>query len=228
MKKVILSFDDGSVEDEKLVDILHQYGYTCTLFVPKNNREGRKTISKSLLRDLSAHVEIGSHTLNHTYLTNIPFESAIEEVWAGHDYIEDAIGKRSNKFCYPGGKYTGELDDKIKTKIKYRRTIENFRFSVVDETLMPTFLQFYPHDRVTYFRNIIRNMAFSKIRFLGKPNFKQILKKNIQKASDNHVFHIWGHSWEIEEQDLWSDFIDFLNFCKGQNIFVCAIGDVYK
>ena len=168
MVKVILSFDDGSPEDEKLVNILNRYDFGCTLFVPKNNIEGRLTMDARQLLDLSKFAEIGSHTLNHVYLNKLTLAEALDEVLAGHSYIEDITGCQSDKFCYPGGKFNRRIDNKVKSYIKYRRTTENFRSEIANRDLIPTFIQFYPHNRFTYTKNIFSYVNFYKHSILLK------------------------------------------------------------
>jgi hypothetical protein len=128
----------------------------------------------------------------------------------------------------PRGKFTKKLDIEISKKIKYRRTIENFRLDHGNSTLIPTFLQFYPHTQSTYRRNIIRYFSTEKINHLREADYLSRIKKQIQSSGPDDIVHVWGHSWEINELNLWSDLITFFEFCKERQVQIKSIGEVYK
>lgn len=225
MVRVVLSFDDGSPEDEKIVKTLNKRNFGCTLFVPKFNSEGRPTMDETQLYDLSQSVEIGSHTLNHVYLNKLSIKEAIDEVSAGHSYVEEVTGVASDIFCYPGGKYSKQLDQEVQRLIKYRRTIENFSSVVEYNGLLPTFIQFYPHTRYVYFKNIIRYCKINKLKYLGSENFMAIILEKINSSNPDDIVHVWGHSWEIEELNLWKDLEYLLDYCIDIGVKVGSIGE---
>ncbi|MGB0712182.1 MAG: polysaccharide deacetylase family protein [Gammaproteobacteria bacterium] len=56
----------------------------------------------SQLRD--AGMEIGSHTMTHPILTEVPPTQAEEEISAGRDWLESHLGERVGLFAYPVGR----------------------------------------------------------------------------------------------------------------------------
>jgi peptidoglycan/xylan/chitin deacetylase (PgdA/CDA1 family) len=59
-------------------------------------------------------VEIGSHTVNHPVLTELPEAKVEEELKASSQAIADAIGKKPDLFCYPHGTFS----EKVKASTK--------------------------------------------------------------------------------------------------------------
>ncbi len=53
--------------------------------------------------------EIGSHTLTHPILTNIPLKEAKIEIVESKKKIEEKIGKKIRSFAYPNGNYNESL-----------------------------------------------------------------------------------------------------------------------
>lgn len=54
-------------------------------------------------------IDIGSHTLTHPRLTDIPAEQARREIGKSKRKIEDKLGKAVNSFCYPDGFFSEEV-----------------------------------------------------------------------------------------------------------------------
>ena len=52
---------------------------------------------------LAAGHDIGSHTLSHPHLTQLPTERAREEISASKKLLEDLFGRPIEHFCYPYG-----------------------------------------------------------------------------------------------------------------------------
>lgn len=53
-------------------------------------------------------VEIGSHTVSHPCLSDLPEREQREEVKASKDRLEDLLGRPVKSFCYPNGAFTQE------------------------------------------------------------------------------------------------------------------------
>ena len=48
--KIIFSWDDGALEDQKLFELHEKYKIPGMFFVPTFNREGRKVLTKEMIR----------------------------------------------------------------------------------------------------------------------------------------------------------------------------------
>lgn len=105
--RLILTFDDGLRSDyEYVFPLLARYNIKATFFVNANtiDRDGYCTSSQLLEMHL-AGMEIGSHGLNHIYLTNISKEKAISEILDSKKKLEDKLGIEINSFAPVGGHY---------------------------------------------------------------------------------------------------------------------------
>ena len=59
-------------------------------------------------------------------------------------------------------------------------------------------------------------------------DWKQLIMKLFDKVNESGgVFHIWGHSWEIEENNLWGDLEEILKYVScGDNISYKTNGEL--
>jgi len=62
---------------------------------------------------LAAGHEIGSHTLTHPHLTQIPIDQAREEISASKKKLEDLFGCPIQHFCYPFGDWNETVRDLV-------------------------------------------------------------------------------------------------------------------
>jgi peptidoglycan/xylan/chitin deacetylase (PgdA/CDA1 family) len=69
-------------------------------------------MDKAQIKDwLAAGQEIGSHTLSHPRLTQIPASQAREEISGSKKKLEDLFGQPIEHFCYPYGDWNKEIRD---------------------------------------------------------------------------------------------------------------------
>lgn len=210
---VVTSWDDGHPADMKIAELLDRYGFTGTFFVPIENSEGRPVLDKTALRELDGPYEIGSHTYSHVRLDKIEDNHVDEEISCGKSGLEDILGHSVDGFCYPGGRVTNHALKSLREHgVRYARTIENFRLDLGENPYqLPTTLQVFPHSKSVYLRNFIK-------RGNRKKRMKCLLRtmtcSSVWDALDqialdcieqDVVLHLWGHSWEIETQNLWKE-----------------------
>jgi peptidoglycan/xylan/chitin deacetylase (PgdA/CDA1 family) len=231
------SWDDGSLEDMKLSDLLSKYNHKATFYIPINNAEGRKVINNTEIRELARSHEIGSHTLDHLYLTGLSDIDAYDQIKNGKDELENIVGAKVPGFCYPGGKFKKQHIRFLKEiGIKHARTVENMRIEMVGcKYKVPTTLQFYPHKNSAYFSNFIQGSnKTKKIKILNKALSS---KKNVDKIlyiiesgvmGSDSIFHLWGHSWEIEKMGMWNDLeilLSYMDSLQVENLTISNLAD---
>lgn len=220
---VLTSWDDGHPCDIRIGELLTKHGLAGTFFIPISNREGRDVMDDNQIRQLDQVFEIGGHTLTHRYLNSkVDSETVKCEIFEGKRILEESIGHGITGFCYPGGKYNDYVVQTVKDAgFEYARTSENLRMNPgKDRWHIPTTLQFYPHKTTVLGINTLRYPALTKLplivkRFRQKDFVKFIIGTAERCASMNGVFHLWGHSWEIEQHQLWSDLENVLNKLSG-------------
>lgn len=218
------SWDDGHPDDLRLADMLASHGFVGTFYVPLTNIEGLPVMNAAELRHLAdAGMEIGSHTLDHVYANRVPLADWTRQVNDGRQALEQALGRPVPGFCYPGGKIVRGAPSVVQgAGFGYARTTENLRLDAgEDRFLIPTTLQICRHDRLTMTRNYVRHRRFGMRRqayfsTLRHPELQARLRGLLHEAQRNDgVFHLWGHSWELEAQDLWGELDAFLRYAAG-------------
>ncbi|MDO9084685.1 MAG: polysaccharide deacetylase family protein [Anaerolineaceae bacterium] len=224
-KKAIFtsSWDDGHVLDMKMADLLSQYHLTGTFYIP-HHLQNKKRISNNEIINLSKNFEIGAHTYSHQVLSKTNLQNCIYEIQKGKSFLENIIGKPITSFCFPEGKFK-KHHIKIVNELGFKciRTVElfnmNYPISHNGIYVMGTTLQVFPHNFISYSKNILKRNNYRYIPIilsLYNKNWLQIAKHLFLETLKNHgVFHIWGHSWEIKEIDYWNQLEDFFSFLSG-------------
>jgi peptidoglycan/xylan/chitin deacetylase (PgdA/CDA1 family) len=115
--KVAITFDDGYVNVLRHgLESLAREGFKAIQFLPANllgkcnewdvpqGEAPEPIMDPAQVREwLAAGHEIGSHSLTHPYLTQIPPDRAREEISASRKKLEDLFGLSIRHFCYPYG-----------------------------------------------------------------------------------------------------------------------------
>lgn len=231
----VTSWDDGHPLDERVAELLSRYGVQGTFYVPIRNREGRPVMSADALRRLAgADFEIGSHTLDHVYLTTCSPAAVDEQIGEGKARLEQSLGKRVDGFCYPGGKVNPAIRAAVRRAgFKYGRTIENMRSDLgTDPYCVPTGLQFFPHARRVLWTNFMRYGHYQKrarmfsLALAARPWWERLPRIAEVLSDSDAVIHLWGHSWEVEEYGLWSELETTLERMAGLASERMGVGEV--
>ena len=208
--KIAFSWDDGALEDQKLFELHEKYEIPGMFFVPTRNCEGREVLTPQMMREAeSKYVRFGGHTENHTYLTNIPAAEVEQEVLLNKVYLENTLGHTVGDFCLPGGKYTEEINKTIYKYYKTIRTADTMNFQYKGGILKPA-IHFFPRGNNSLLGNAVRNQSYSQIAYVAthyKEKYFDLVKGLIQNENGkkDSVIMIWGHSWEIEQYNLWNE-----------------------
>ena len=196
-KVLTLSYDDGVVQDIRLIEILNQYGIKATFnintgcyFSEEATREsfyGRMKLSEAKkLYEKSGH-EIAVHALTHPFLEKLKTEEILTEIIEDRKNIEQQYGTLARGMAYPFGTYDDNVISALeKCGICYSRTVhatENFSFPENWLTLHPT----CHHNN---------------------PKLMELAKKFVEVtphySCDNWLFYVWGHSYEFDNNDNWN------------------------
>jgi len=205
------SWDDGHPLDLRLAGMLGEHHLRGTFYVPRSAPTG--TLAKSQLRELSASFEIGAHTLDHVYLTGVPQGESERQIAQSKIWIEQTTGQGCAMFCPPAGKYARRhlpiIRDAGYLGIRSVQLLSLSPPRPVDGVLvMPTTLQVYPHSRSTYVKNSAKRHAWANLwQYIraGCPDDLERLTESLlgRTVARGGVFHLWGHSWELQRHDQW-------------------------
>jgi peptidoglycan-N-acetylglucosamine deacetylase len=226
---VTTSWDDGDVLDGHVADLLDRHGISGTFYLTRSFRPNR--IPDERIRELATRHEIGAHTLTHPDLTRLSRAAKKDEIEGGKKWLEDVIGKPVAMFCYPFGRFDAEAKGLVaEAGFKGARTTRQFVVAPpVDRFAIATTLHVYPvllrRDNARDFGAYLFkssagpwhacfDIGVSMLR--GWSHCAELLFQ--QSALEaGAVFHLWGHSWEIQASEMWQQLDDFLKFVSGFN-----------
>jgi L-malate glycosyltransferase len=212
------SWDDGDPLDLRVAELLTKYGLTGTFYVPRSGQ--RAVMHASEIRELSKTFEIGGHTLEHVAIDRLSEGDARVQLSGSREWIEQLTGKDCRVFCFPGGKFRNKQLRLVREAgYQAARTVELLSTSspqFVDGLwLIPTTVQVFPHGLSAYAKNALKRFS-SSVMFRPRVGLltrdwaalaKELFFRTIRRGG---VFHLWGHSWEIEEQGQWENLENFL------------------
>lgn len=219
LKLVTTSWDDGDCADLKLAELLSSKGIRGTFYIPIKYRE--KPLAHAELRTLaSGGFEIGAHGWSHRHLWHLQPEDLGQEVRPCKNVLEDILGKQVHMFCYPRGRYDASAVRALQ-QAGYRgaRTVRMLATQLTfDAFEMPTTLQAFPHATSTYLKNVVRGRSLESLQscFVQMPrlgNWVDLGKRLFDSVlEDGGVWHLYGHSWEIERLGLWDALRELLEY----------------
>jgi peptidoglycan-N-acetylglucosamine deacetylase len=218
------SWDDGHPLDFRVAELLTKYGLTGTFYVPRASQ--KQVMTAARVRELSCGFEIGAHTLDHVRIDRMPDAEASRQLLGSRRWVEETTGKKCSVFCFPGGKFNGrQLRLVRETGYRAARTVELLSIaeprSVGGLWIIPTTIHAYPHGPLAYAKNAAKRLTASHLLKLPAALFAKdwvALAKEMLIRTTEHggVFHLWGHSWEIEQERQWNQLEAFLAFAGGR------------
>jgi peptidoglycan-N-acetylglucosamine deacetylase len=222
---VTTSWDDGDVLDFKITKMLHARNLLATFYVPITGHHGAHALGRSELRALKEEgFEIGGHGFSHRILPQCPKRVVIQEVEVCKHSLEDILGSEVRMFAYPRGRHSSVAVRSVR-RAGYAgaRTTEMFSMDLhFDPYRMPTTMHVFPHSKSGYIRNMARAVDLGKARRYLRQLWQveswvelaRILFDSI--LQDGGVFHLYGHSWEIDELGLWNDLEEILDYVSNR------------
>ena len=211
-KFLTFSFDDGTVEDRRLIALFDRYGLRSTFNLNSGKFGVRReivhegipvhhyVIEQEEAKTLYQNHEVAAHTVHHPNLVKISREEVIHEVADDCRALEELTGQRILGMAYPGAGlyYTQEVADIIRenTQIRYARGCKNHHTFKLPENLMlwePTCHQ-------------------------NDPQLLELGRAFVQAdaSEEDLLFYVWGHSFEFEKFKSWDLFERFCEMMAGK------------
>ena len=211
-KFLTFSFDDGTVEDRRLIALFDRYGLRGTFNLNSGKFGVRReivhegipvhhyVIEQEEAKTLYQNHEVAAHTVHHPNLVKISREEVIHEVADDCRALEELTGQRILGMAYPGAGlyYTQEVADIIRenTQIRYARGCKNHHTFKLPENLMlwePTCHQ-------------------------NDPQLLELGRAFVQAdaSEEDLLFYVWGHSFEFEKFKSWDLFERFCEMMAGK------------
>ena len=203
--KVTTSWDDGHELDFRVAGLLERYGLQGTFYISPACREidPASRLSAERAAQLGGRFELGGHTFSHPDLTAIPRDQAASEIERGAAFLEEATGERPTSFCYPYGKFGRDLARSLRGRgFTYARTVRLYETTAGDPLAAGTTIHAYQH-RLGLLR-YLRASGFTTGKARRFFDWSEMAADLFDICLQNGgVFHLWGHSWEVDEHDDW-------------------------
>jgi peptidoglycan/xylan/chitin deacetylase (PgdA/CDA1 family) len=228
MKIITTSWDDGHELDFKIAGLLATYNLQGTFYIPKHNGP-QAIMSESQMRQLSKSFEVGGHTLNHVRLYTKDEKILAQEIHGSYNWLANVLGQSPFSFCFPGGVYnTTSLKAVFKYGYKLARTTELLSTTLPhSKRTVSTTLQLYPHSNLTYAKHLTKRFKWqrlaAKLLYNNTADLLRLTNFYLDKLeAEGGCFHLWGHSWEIEEFGLWNKLEEVFKLLSQRKDFTCV------
>lgn len=192
-KAFTFSYDDGVVQDLKLVEIFRKYGIKGTFNLNSGLqneikfRDGKYTshidchrLDLNKYKDSYAGFEIASHSLTHPFLQNLDYSKQNLQIKEDVENLEKIFSKKISGFAYPYGTYDENTLKALKANnIKYARTTRS------------TYSFHPPYNFLLWHPTIHHN----------EDKLFELLDLFFHSYEELSVFYLWGHSYEFSLDD---------------------------
>ncbi len=215
-KAVTLSYDDGVVQDVKLIEIMNKYGIKGTfnlnsgmfraedaepiLKTTGTTKDKMKFSEAVKLYKNSGH-EVAVHGFKHIKSIFFTEPEIIYEITADRINLEREFDTIVNGMAYAYGVYNDNVIDCLKRcGIVYSRTVlDTEEFNLPDN-----WLAWHP----TCHHNHPELMKIAQ-------DFVEMPLK--EQSCELRVFYLWGHSYEFDHNNNWQVIEDFCKYTGGRD-----------
>jgi len=201
-KAITFSFDDGVMQDVRLIEILNRYNLKATFNLNSDllgkesslNRNGREVrhdkINPCDIKSIYKGHEIAVHTLTHPNLTGLDDDEIIRQVEEDRIKLTKLCGYEVVGMAYPCGGVNN--DDRVakiikeNTGVKYARTITST----------------HKFDKQS---NLYR---FNPSVYYIEKDLDRVVDDFLSvKTKSEQLLYIWGHSYEMDAEYItWEKF----------------------
>lgn len=194
-KVLTMSYDDGRVEDRRLVSIFNQYGIKGTFHVNGGLDADRVPVSE--YRELYRGHEVSCHTYLHPTIARCPVEQVMQQILEDRRVLEEAVGYPVRGLSYPNGSYSEDIITYLPAVgIRYGRTVTSTgTFAMPGDFLRWNATCHHNHNLLAY--------------------GKQFLE--LYKTQYLYMMYVWGHSYEFTQRDNWKLMEDFCRLVGGRD-----------
>ena len=186
-RAVTFSYDDGVVEDIRLIEILNKYGLKGSFHINSGRTESDRKVKLADMAKVYAGHEISCHTLTHPFIANCHGEEIIRQTIEDRRNLEAAAGYIVRGMSYPYGSVNDKVVDIIRScGIVYSRTtLSTNKFSLPED-----YLRWHP----TCHHN---------------GGIMEKLEPFAKVYSPLPCFYVWCHSYEYPRDDTWGMIEEF-------------------
>lgn len=208
-KVFTMSYDDGVVQDIRLMDIMNKNGLKGTFNINsgfyleedavREKFYGRMKLSEAKKLFLNSGNEVAVHGYTHPFLERLESAEMIDEIIKDRKAIEEEYQTIAKGMAYPFGTFSSTVLEALKLcGISYCRTTK----STECFDLPSDWLQLNP----TCHHNNERLMDIAKRFAEEQPTFNR-----------SWMFYLWGHSYEFDQNNNWEVIENLAEYIGGRD-----------
>lgn len=216
-KALTMSYDDGKVEDIRLLEIFNKYGIKGTFNLNYGimcmDQTGQKhpRISRDKIKELYQGHEIATHTMTHPTISRCPLMEVAQEILEDRKGLESLVGTPVRGHAYPNGSYSEEIKQLFRQLgIAYARVVATESPNVGPGASLAESMAAFalPEDPMEWKATCHHN----------DPHLMEIAEyfANFQKKQYLKLMYVWGHSYEFAENDNWEVIEEFCKYMGGR------------
>lgn len=214
-KALILSYDDGTIHDRRLVQLMNKYHLIGTFHLNSNKLNSDNPFSylnKAEIKSLYKEHEVSAHSANHPNLPDISKSEVIKEIVEDRKELERLVGYPVRGMAYPFGNTNDVVVETIlELGIEYARTVgDTYAFEIPKD-----FLRWEPsvHQFAKAYWETNQPEKDKKELELFYKVIADFLATNKLAVMD-----IWGHSWEMGlDEKKWDETEKFFSLLANQS-----------
>ncbi len=202
-KALVLSYDDGTIHDRRLVELMNKYQLVGTFHLNSNKLNTGNPFNylhKTEIKSLYKGHEVSVHTANHPNLPDVSKNEVVNEIVEDRKELERLMGYSVRGMSYPFGNTNDVVVETIsKLGIEYARTVsDTYHFDIPSD-----FLRWHPtvHQFAKAYWEPNQPEKDSK----ELDTFYKVIS-DFLATNELAVLDIWGHSWEMgNNDDKWNE-----------------------
>lgn len=202
-KALTMSYDDGKIQDRRLVDLFNQYGIRGTFHLNSGFLGGENRVKPEEVKTLYRGHEVACHTVTHPTIARCPLPEVAWQVLEDRRALEQWTDGPVRGISYPNGSVNQEITQLLPLcGIRYSRVVGSSEgFSL-------------PEDPYRWLPTCHHNHRLLELgeQFLG-----------LFKRQYLYLMYVWGHSYEFDQQNNWELMEQFCRLMGGkEDIWYCT------
>lgn len=203
-KCLTMSYDDGKIQDKRLIEIFDSnkikgtFNLNAGIISSNVYNNDYPRIAKNEIKEVYKNHEVATHTYTHPTIERCPLTEVAYEILEDRKALEGILGKPVRGNAYPNGSYNTEIEQIFKRLgIAYGRVVE----AIPNYELPRNPYEWHP----TAHHNDPELMK--KAAYFSDFKKKQYLK----------LMYVWGHSYEFDNAGNWDVIEGFCEYMGGHD-----------
>lgn len=194
--KIKASWDDGTISDLKMAELMMKYSIPTVFYWPSYIQESKNLamtsnwLKEKECKEIASNFEIGSHSVHDKPMKKMQIAQISCEIHDSRKYFQDLTGQPINSFAYP----------KNSTNNLIKNLIRGAGYTSARSILVG----FLSEGGDAFEMKCTVQIGIDRIEYQDK-SWELFAEDMVSKANEDSVFHIFGNSWDIESFGDWNN-----------------------